>query len=246
VTAGAGRLISRAAVLAVVLALASDAALADISAGQRALRRGDLQAAYEGFKEAAEEGDAEAAKRLGFMLGRGMEIQGGQKLEARPEEAAKWHRIAADRGDATSADVLGAMLAVGRGVPRDSEEALRRFAQAGRNVDSFKKTAERYPEADRVEITAWLIALRVVRDREIKRLRWVGESGRVSLELHAEPPRVEVVESTSPKLSDYVIDYGKDILDLAPPPPAARREKVVVALEFVYNLEGRRRESSAE
>ena len=237
----------RTLVLVAALALACDLGFAmDFSAGQRALRRGDLQAAYEAFKEAAEEGDVESARRLGFMLGRGIEIQGGQKLEARPSEASKWHRVAADKDDKVSADVLGAMLAVGRGVPRNPEEALRRFAQAGRNLESYANTAARYPEADRPEIMAWFIALRVVRDREIRRLRWVGESGKVELEIYAEPPHVAVRESTSPRLSEYVVDYGKEILDLAPPPPAARREKIVVALEFVYNLEGRRRDSPAE
>jgi len=208
---------------------------ADYSVGQRALRRGDLQAAYEGFKEAAEAGDAEAAKRLGLMLGRGIEIHGGQKLAARPEEAAKWHRVAADLGDPVSADILGAMLAVGRGVPRDPEEALRRFKQAGRETEDTLKWVERYPEADRVEIAAWFLAIYAAKDHEVKRLRPVGQSGDVVVEIRTNPPGVAVHEGAPPILADYVTEFCKEILELASPPPAARRAKVSQQLTFRFH-----------
>lgn len=216
-----------------VLAISSAAAI-DYSAGQRALRRGDLQGAYDAFKEAAEGGDVEAARRLGFILGRGLEIQGGQKIEARPEEAAKWHRVAADRGDAVSADVLGAMLAVGRGVPVDPDESLRRFKQAGRDIRQFESAVERYPEGDRAGVMAWFLAMRSVMDREAKRLRSVGAPGEVLVVFRAEPPHVEVSPGADAKLTEYVGKYTREILDLAPPPPAARHAHAAAEFRFVF------------
>ncbi len=89
----------------VVIALAGLPVRGDLVYGQRALQRGDPENAYKEFKAAAEAGDAEAARRLGLMLGRGIEFKGGGKIEARPAEAAHWYRVGADMGDVVCADV---------------------------------------------------------------------------------------------------------------------------------------------
>ena len=225
-----------AGALGLAFALSTPWAWADYVGGQRALQRGDPQTAYREFKEAAEAGDGEAARKLGFILGRGLEFKGGGSIEARPEEAARWYRVGADHGDKICADVLGAMLAVGRGVSLDAEEALRRFDQAGRKVaPSLLERVSAYPEADRKEILAWFMAMRAVMDRELPRLHVVGEPGRATLNMHAEPPHVSLGEGAPPKIAEYLGGYGKDLLDLASPPPGARRSKVVFPFEFVFH-----------
>ena len=65
----------------------------------------------------AEQGDAEAQYRLGFMYAEG---RGVPQDDA---EAVRWYRLAADQGDARAMSNLGGMYAGGRGVVQDYVQA---------------------------------------------------------------------------------------------------------------------------
>ena len=72
-----------------------------------------------GYREAAEQGDAKAQNSLGHMYLSG---DGTPKDSAK---AAKWFRKAADQGDAKAQLRFGIMLKNGDGMPKDSAEKQR-------------------------------------------------------------------------------------------------------------------------
>jgi len=82
-------------------------------AGTLLLAQDDL----ESLRQAAEQGDAEAQFRLGFMYANG---RGVPEDDA---EAVRWYRLASVRGHASAQYNLGYMYATGEGVPRDYTEA---------------------------------------------------------------------------------------------------------------------------
>ena len=79
----------------------------------------------------AEQGDAEAQYRLGFMYAEG---RGVPQDDA---EAVRWYRLAADQGDARAMSNLGGMYAGGRGVVQDYVQA-----HMWRNVAASRQTGE--------------------------------------------------------------------------------------------------------
>jgi TPR repeat protein len=87
----------------------------------------DYATALRLFQSLAEQGDAKAQGRLGFMYFQG---QGVPKDDA---EAAKWLRRAAEHGDAYDQFAVGAILRVEGAVHDDAEAAkwLRRTAEQG-------------------------------------------------------------------------------------------------------------------
>ena len=210
----------------VALALWGTACAAELYHGMRALQRGDLQGAYRMLKESAEEGDVMAARALGGMLHRGVDIQGGQKMEARPEEAVKWFRMAAEKGDIGSAEMLGVMFGVGRGIPRDPRESLAWFRRAGKDVDAA--LIEKYPEGEREEIAAWILAYGTSMRRELKPPRNRGRAGTIEVIVHADSGKIEVSGSdgASGHMVEGVEAYGKQGLELSPPSPAAVKHGV--------------------
>ena len=71
------------------------------------------------YRKAAEQGNAEAQSRLGYMYGEG---EGVAKDDA---EAVKWNRKAAEQGDYSSQDAVGNSYFDGKGVPQDYVEAAK-------------------------------------------------------------------------------------------------------------------------
>jgi hypothetical protein len=78
------------------------------------------------YREAAEQGDAQAQNNLGFMY------ETGQGVSRDYQEAAKWYRKAAEQGHAMAQLSLGEMYHEGRGVPRDDQEAVKWFRKAAK------------------------------------------------------------------------------------------------------------------
>jgi uncharacterized protein len=93
--------------------LAAPAAASPLEDATAALERRDLATALRLLRPLADQGNAEAQMKLGFMYVTG---------EGPPQdyvEALKWFRLAADQGQANAQCFLGLMYFEGRGVPRD-------------------------------------------------------------------------------------------------------------------------------
>lgn len=114
--------------VALVLAMATTAASADLTAGINALERGDHVTALRELTPLAERGNAQAQNGLGYMYSKGLGV---------PQDRAAaliWYRAAAGQGLATAQMNLGKMYADGDGIPQDYAEALtwyRRAAEQG-------------------------------------------------------------------------------------------------------------------
>ena len=76
------------------------------------------------YRKAAEQGNADAQYRLGFMYAHG---KGVEKDEV---EAARWYYKAAERGDSAAQYSLGLMYANGEGVEKDEAKAVQLFRKA--------------------------------------------------------------------------------------------------------------------
>ena len=72
----------------------------------------------------AEQGDAKAQNKLGFVY------DAGQGVRQDYAEAVKWYRKAADQGNASAEYNLGSMYANGQGVPQDDADAVKWFRKA--------------------------------------------------------------------------------------------------------------------
>jgi len=76
------------------------------------------------FRKAAEQGDAEGQRCLGWMY------SNGEGVPQDYAEAITWFRRAAEQGDAAAQNILGQMYADGVGVLKDNVEALKWFHMA--------------------------------------------------------------------------------------------------------------------
>ena len=99
------------------------------------------QSIYEGYQLtviAAEQGDAKAQAKLGYI-----KVRGGNYTEA-----MKWNKLAAKQGNADAQNELGAMYEHGQGVTKDYAEALRLYKlsaaqgneSARLNIDTLNQT----------------------------------------------------------------------------------------------------------
>ena len=92
---------------------------ADFQKGLTAYNSGDYATALREWKPLAEQGDAPAQFRLGFMYEKGNGVSQNHKT------AAKWYRLAAIQGNAFAQSNLGQMYRKGRGVPQNNKTALK-------------------------------------------------------------------------------------------------------------------------
>jgi TPR repeat protein len=114
----------KAAIVALVIALATPVAAQDIEAGYEAYRRGEFAAALHEFRPLAEQGDARAQAMLGIMYFEGWGV---------PEddaEAVKWYSRAAEQGHILAELKLGVMYRQGVGVSQDFAKAAKLFRTA--------------------------------------------------------------------------------------------------------------------
>lgn len=185
-----------------------------------AFTRGDLETAYKDFAMAAEAGDVRAAKVLGTMLDKGVEVRGGQKLPPRQEEAAKWYRKAADAGDAQAANQLAVMYTYGRGVPVDYAQAMRLVTMR----ETEKKTYEATSADVRDELYLWHHAVEIEIQREMRTLTHNFVHGiEVEVIFAAQEPHVTLKTQDSGRAVEAVREVAQRAVAAAPPTPAAVR-----------------------
>ena len=86
------------------------------------------------YREAAEQGDAEAQHNLGgcYYLGKGVPQD--------DTEAVKWFSKAAEQGDAEAQFTLGVCYGLGKGVLRDYTEAVKWYRKAAAQGHSSART----------------------------------------------------------------------------------------------------------
>ncbi|MGC2409919.1 MAG: tetratricopeptide repeat protein [Methyloceanibacter sp.] len=134
--------------LAVVFMLVASSALAgEFEDGQAAYGRCDYATALRIWRSLAEEGNAEAAYKLGLIY------FGGTIVPENRDEAENWlraaaqsYRKAAEEGDARAQFSVGKLYLAGDGVKQDYPEALRWFQKAADqgNVDAIVKLGDMY------------------------------------------------------------------------------------------------------
>ncbi len=90
---------------------------ADYQRGLAAYQRGDFPSAYREWRDAAEQGVAQAQYRLADLYESGLGVNRDFL------EASKWYRRAARQGHTISQHMVGLTYAYGLGVPRDMVEA---------------------------------------------------------------------------------------------------------------------------
>lgn len=95
----------------------------------------DYQQAFQYFKVAAEEGNAEAQVWLGILYSEG---KGVSKNDA---ESIQWYRKAADQGNAVAMFNLGLRYSEGRGVTQDKQLAIYWFKKSADLGDKDSKKA---------------------------------------------------------------------------------------------------------
>ena len=98
----------------------------------------DAVEAVAGFRQAAEQGRAEAQYNLGVMC------SNGEGLPWDAVEAVAWHRKAAEQGLADAQSLLAVMYRNGEGVPQDYVEAYKWFNLATIYADASQR--EEYAE----------------------------------------------------------------------------------------------------
>lgn len=99
---------------------------AELHRGSAAARAGDYAAAHSTWRKLAQDGNAEAQFRYGWLWELGL----GTKKN--PAEAAHWYGLAALQGHAKAQYNLGILLLEGRGVRRNAGRAVEYFRQAAR------------------------------------------------------------------------------------------------------------------
>ena len=82
------------------------------------------------WRAAADQGDADAQRELGFCY------YNGNGVEKDLREAVRWFRKAADQGDALAQFFLGFCYYYGEGVPQDYREAVRWYRKAADQGDA--------------------------------------------------------------------------------------------------------------
>jgi len=120
--------------VAVVFTLSGQAYAQDFQRGLAAYEAGDYATAFQEWKPLAEQGDASAQYKLGYMY------DAGEGVPQDYKEAASWWRKAAEQGYADAQYNLADMYAEGDGVPQDDKESarwLRKAAEQGDHAAQF-------------------------------------------------------------------------------------------------------------
>jgi hypothetical protein len=140
------RLLSSAALCALLLTGAFVSPSLAETAGVQAMARGDYVQAVKQLSTAAKAGDPQAQLDLGLL------ILEGNGANRDPAQAAKWLRMAAEKNLPEAQYQLGLLLDDGQGVEKNKAEAaewFRKAAQAG-NMDASSTLAEMYLSGDGV------------------------------------------------------------------------------------------------
>ena len=108
---------------------------ANFEEGEAAYEREDYATALRVLRPLAEQGDARAQNRLGYMY------KYGRGVTKSPAEAVKWFRKAAEQGDADAQYALGSMYHRGEGVGKDYAEAMKWFRKVAEQGDATAQYA---------------------------------------------------------------------------------------------------------
>jgi tetratricopeptide (TPR) repeat protein len=220
--------------VAMAVALVQLPALADYRQGLEYLGRGRFDEAYAELKDAADAGDVNAMRYLGWLLERGMRYH-GTEFAPRPVESVKWYRKAAEAGDKHSADMLAVAYTCGHGVPQQTDEALAWFGK-NHSFDPDAPWLAKYPEADRRDILAWTLAMQTLLRREVDRARRIVAEGTVDVWIDAAKASVVLEKSDAlAKEEGTALAAARAALQAAlPPPPGAVRSafKYRVTIHF--------------
>ena len=177
------------------------------------------------------------------MLMRTTRIAGSETFEARPEESARWLRVAADMDDKPAARMLASLYAGGYGVARDAEKSLDWFGRAGMALGTFLDDAGKYASgAEQREIAAWMAAVACNNGHgiDLPRRSLRGRlGGTVDIEVDAVTRSTRVARSDAGDAITNAVDvtYAR-ALDIAVPPESAVRHKVkttvTVKVDFTH------------
>ena len=138
------------AILALALSIATPVASGPLEDPYAAAARGDYVTAFQIWRQAADQGNADAQTLVGTMYANGRSVPQDYA------EALKWHRKAADQGNTLAQTNLGEMLAKGQGVPKDLVSAHMWYNLASARGDMRGEINRRYIE---MEMTAAQIAV---------------------------------------------------------------------------------------
>ena len=105
---------------------------ADLSKGEIAYQNGDYATALKELMPLAEQGDAKAQWRLGWMFDYGDGI-----LPEDDKQAVRWYTLAAEQGYAKAQYALGLMYHFAEGVPKDMKEAVRLYKLAAEQGEAI-------------------------------------------------------------------------------------------------------------
>jgi hypothetical protein len=107
----------------------------EIAAGVAALDRGDNATALRIFSYLAQEGNADAQFRLGWMYARGSGVPQDRS------EALKWYQLSALQGCGDAQVALAVIYSIGSSVPQDYTEAAKWYRLAAQQGNAFAQNA---------------------------------------------------------------------------------------------------------
>lgn len=116
-------------ILAAAMAFLLSACAEDYDAGRDAFNAGDHETAYKIMRPLAEQGDARAQYRLGWLY------RYGRGVDRRYTEAVRLYKLAAEQDNVPAMINLGEMYRDGYGVERDLDTAMMWYKLAAENGD---------------------------------------------------------------------------------------------------------------
>ena len=118
---------------------------------------------FKSTRKKAEQGNADAQNRLGWMY------DYGRGVPQDDVEAAKWYRKAAEQGNDLAQNSLGGMYYFGKGVPQDDVEAAeQRIAEAQKKLGEMYYEGQSVPQDD-VEAYAWFLLAKANGNEEVSK-----------------------------------------------------------------------------
>ena len=178
--------------------LFSSACLADFQAGKDAYMKGDYATALKEYKAAAkkfkihaEQGNAGAQYKLGFLYALGLGVDKDDK------EAYKWFRLAAVQGNAGAQYELGSGYELGVSNTQDFKEAMKWYhlAAAQRNVFAMFRIGSMYGDGkgvikDNVIEYMWFIVGDIIRGMDLSNRKERAMEEGMTLEQIAEAEKL--------------------------------------------------------
>ena len=113
--------------LALLLGSAGEGWSADFQKGVDAYDKGDYADALSEWKQLAEQGNADAQYKLGWMYGNGLDVPKNYEIAAK-----FWHLLAAEQGNSFAQHNLGWLYQQGKGVSKNNRIAVKWWTRAAK------------------------------------------------------------------------------------------------------------------